>query len=489
MKTSCARVRIGASAGSLRSGSSRRYNGPAMVGIAAVLVLLSSRPVAAGPSIADHAGTGTAIQSQDSVVLALAEAVRRTLAGHPASDAASAVVDRSRAGLRGAQSARLPGLRVEAGGTRFQEPMIVAPLHGFDPTRPPQFDPLLLQGRATASYTLFDGGARGARIDGARAAIELADASATATTASLIERAVRAYVEVGAGREIVAANAARVSALEEERARTQRMLAAGSVPQVAMLRAEAALASASADHAAAVADLRRAEADLARLIGSAADSTARFALQSVTVAADAAGPGRDSLIVSALRANPGVERARAQVAAASAGVAEARAAWWPSLALNGGYNLFGSGAGDWTGEWQAALQVAFPLFTGGARAAAVDRSLAGLESADASLALARLEAAAEVDAGLARLAGARAQVEALTTAVEQFVAVADIEALSLRAGAGVQPDYLRAESDLLDARAALTRARAAEVGARVALARIAGLLDQAWLVQNLEVTR
>jgi outer membrane protein TolC len=115
--------------------------------------------------------------------------------------------------------------------------------------------------------------------------------------------------------------------------------------------------------------------------------------------------------------------------------------------------------------------------------------VAGLDGAHGTVALARLEAASEVDAGLAALAGFRAQVEALTTAVEQFVAVVDIEALSLRAGAGVQPDYLRAVSDLLDARAALTRARAAEVGARITLARIAGQLDPAWIDDNLEVSR
>jgi outer membrane protein TolC len=258
---------------------------------------------------------------------------------------------------------------------------------------------------------------------------------------------------------------------------------------VAVLRAEAALASASADRAAAVADLRRAETELARFIASDADSVSVFALESVALPARVADPDRDTLIQSAMRASPAVERALAQLAAAEAGVAEARSAWWPALMLQGGYNVFGSGAGEWTGEWQAALQVAFPVFTGGSRGASVDRSLAGLDAAHGTVALARLEAASEVDAWLAALAGARAQVEALTTAVEQFVAVADIEALSLRAGAGVQPDYLRAVSDLLDARAALTRARAAEVGARITLARIAGQLDRAWLDGNLEVSR
>jgi outer membrane protein TolC len=426
---------------------------------------------------------------QDSMQLTLEETVRRTIASHPAAGESVAQVDRTEAGVRELRATRIPRLSVEGGGTRFQEPMLVAPLHGFDPQSPPQFDRLLVQGRAPAALTLFDGGARGARITSGRAGVMVAEAGVAGTTASLIEGAVRAYVEVRAGREIVAANEARVAALEEERDRAGRMVAAGSEPRVAALRAEAALARAVADRAAAVADLRRAEADLARLIGADTESVRRVSLESVMVPASVAVPDREALIALAMRSNSAVERARAQVAVAEAGVAESRAAFWPVLALNGGYNVFGSGAGDWIGEWQAAVQVVFPVFTGGARAAAVDRSRAVADGAAAALAHARLAAASDIDAALARLAGARAQVGALSTAVEQFVAVAEIEALSLLAGAGVQPDYLSAVSDVLDARAALTRARSAEVGARVALSRIAGELDAAWLNGNLEVGR
>ncbi|MGH7504048.1 MAG: hypothetical protein ACRELX_00280, partial [Longimicrobiales bacterium] len=64
-----------------------------------------------------------------------------------------------------------------------------------------------------------------------------------------------------------------------------------------------------------------------------------------------------------------------------------------------------------------------------------------------------------------------------------------VERLAADAGAGVQTDYLLAESELLDTRAALSAARYAEVVARVELARATGRLSLDWLTTNLEIRR
>jgi outer membrane protein TolC len=58
--------------------------------------------------------------------------------------------------------------------------------------------------------------------------------------------------------------------------------------------------------------------------------------------------------------------------------------------------------------------------------------------------------------------------------------------LALDAGAGVQTDYLTAEAELLQVRAAWSAARGAEIGAYVELARIVGELSLEWLERNLE---
>jgi outer membrane protein TolC len=59
--------------------------------------------------------------------------------------------------------------------------MIVTPIHGFTPGATPPFDEALIQGAATVSFTLFDGGARGARIRAARQDVGTADASVSAS--------------------------------------------------------------------------------------------------------------------------------------------------------------------------------------------------------------------------------------------------------------------------------------------------------------------
>ena len=53
----------------------------------------------------------------------------------------------------------------------------------------------------------------------------------------------------------------------------------------------------------------------------------------------------------------------------------------------------------------------------------------------------------------------------------------------------MQMDYLRAESDLLETRAALVTARHARTAALVELARVTGELSPQWLTQNLEIRR
>ena len=100
--------------------------------------------------------------------------------------------------------------------------------------------------------------------------------------------------------------------------------------------------------------------------------------------------------------------------------------------------------------------------------------------------LVELEVIEDVDRGLARLEQSHARVQSLATAVARGTEVARIERLSLAAGAGTQTDYLRAEADLQDARAAYAEARHGEMAARAALARLTGVLDPAWITRTLE---
>lgn len=429
-------------------------------------------------------GSGLRAAAQDHEPLPLREVVARALATHPSGAQAEAVVARAEAARREQRSALLPALTTEASLTRFEEPMVVAPLHGLDPRRPPLFDRTVAQANVTLGYTLWDGGARGARLERAAAQVDAALAARESATASLIAESVRAYAALLTARELAAASAAAVEALASERGRAARLLAQGRVARVALLRAEAALSSARAEQAAAEAQREVAERDLARLTGLQQSLVHGRALERVEVVAPA--PARDDAVRQALLANAEVRRLRAQLAATGAGEAEARSQWWPRLLLGGRYVRYGSGEGDAGGEWQGGVQLSYALFTAGARPAAQDRARAESRAAAAELAQAELRTAEAVDRAHALLTSARARSTALAAAAEQSAEVARIERLALDTGAGVQTDYLSAEAALLRARALLTEARFSEVVAWVELARALGVLTPSWIEQNVE---
>ena len=135
---------------------------------------------------------------------------------------------------------------------------------------------------------------------------------------------------------------------------------------------------------------------------------------------------------------------------------------------------------------QAGVRLAYPLFTGGARARAVVAANAGADQADGLYEAARLRGADAVDRAVSRIEEQHARVAAIATATDQSAEVARIEQLSLEAGAGTETDFLRAEADLRGARAKLIQARYGEISARVELARLTGTLTPDFLIQLVE---
>lgn len=417
-------------------------------------------------------------QSPDT--LSLGEAARAALATHPLRAVPAAGQEAAEAAAREARSARLPRLSTEWTGTRHQEPMIVRPLHGFDPTSPPEFDRTLVHGTLSVSWTLFDGGARGARIGRAEAQAEVATASLRAAEADLLARVAAAYLAVLDARAAGAAYDAQIEALEAERTRVRRFELEGRVAHVEVLRAEAALSAALADRAAHDARRARAEAEFARLIGADVATVAALALAAPDTLQPRL-PSRAELVSISLESSPRVVQARLRVAAADAARDEARSANLPSVSLAGRYDAYGDGSADLTAEWQGGVRLSYALFTGGQRSAAIARAGAGRAAATASLRLAELDVEAAIDDALTAAVEADARAAALEDAVASYRAVLDVERLALDEGAGVQSDFLRAAASLRDAETALSAARHARFIARVRLAQAAGLLTLDWL--------
>jgi len=410
--------------------------------------------------------------------LTLQAAADSALASHPSVGAADARVDAAEAARAGARAALFPALAVNGSLTRFEEPMVVAPLHGFDPTDPPTFDRTLVQGQLGLDWTLWDGGARGARIRGAQATEEAMTSRKEATTMQLLEEVVTAYTGVLGIRELQAAAAHQVEALESERERADQRLREGTAARVDVLRAEAAMLDARAQKATTDARAGLAERNLARLMGVPAEELAGRALADVSPRPERADTAAT---------DPRVTAARRAVDAARARLEVERAGRRPRLSAAAGLQDYGSGAGEYVAEWQAGVRVSWPLFTGGARSAAIRSAEADLRAAVEDLRLTELSVAGALDAANAAVAESAARTRALEASVAQWEEVARIEALSLETGAGVQQDYLRAEAALFQARAGRARARYDEILAWTGRARAQGRLDRAWIDEALEI--
>jgi len=259
----------------------------------------------------------------------------------------------------------------------------------------------------------------------------------------------------------------------------------GKAADVDLLRIEAAEASARADRVATAEALDRAERELSRLTGTNLEST-RYANLRPVMLTDTGVPDRALLERAAQSDNQMLAAARMQTAAAKSSARAARSARWPQLNLTASYLDFGSPDIDHTQEWNAGVQLTYPIFTGGAVSGAVARANASVQAATERERQAELEVSRQLDQAIAAAQEAAARVVSLKRATERYAEVVRIEKVRLHSGAGTQADYLDAEANLLAARAGLVQARHGEIATRVAIARIAGELDLKRLSQIVE---
>ncbi len=430
-------------------------------------------------------------QSPDTSRLTLTTVVERALASYPTVAAARAARERAGAALGEAKATLLPRLSLDGSLTRFEQPMVVLPLHGFDVRNPPLFDRTLIQSGLSLSWTVFDFGGRLERVRAQRALGDAAQAAVSSAEMQLAARAVSAYIRVLTTRELLAAQDQRLSALALAADQAQQRLAAGKAARIEVLRVEAERRRALADRIATASRLEVAEGELAQLAGLPLESLssrplAEFRLADSTWGAEPSAELRAGLIARAKAANPEVRQLEERSRAARAAAQAQRAAWFPELRVAGAYVDRGRWAGDFSAEWQVGVALAYPLFTGGARASASRRAAAEEHQAAEEVRAAHLNLEQAVDQALAALREAKARRLALESALEQLAEVVRIERLSLEVGSGTESDYLTALANQLAARAGMIEARYAEIAARVELARVTGDLSLEWLSRNLE---
>jgi cobalt-zinc-cadmium efflux system outer membrane protein len=343
---------------------------------------------------------------------------------------------------------------------------------------PPIFDRTLMQGRAEASYRLFDGGAGGARIEVARSASDVAGVEARSAREDVLAGVTIAYARGAAASIRHEAASQREAAGVEGKRQADRLFAEGVVAEVETVRAEAERLAGVAAVATAVSFEPVARQDLARWMGVEPAAIAERPLRPMEVDAEAT---RGDTLPSA-----DVERAAHRLRQARAGVDVERAGRLPRLDAQAALLEFGSGEGSFQGEWQAGIALSFPAFTGGARGAAIDRARATARGAEAELEVARLRQASAIDRERASLVAAIANGAALRERSEALFEVMNIAFLAYDEGAGTQRERNDASADAYEARAALADAVAEQVRAAVELGRARGVLTPGWISRTLK---
>jgi OMF family outer membrane factor len=355
--------------------------------------------------------------------------------------------------------------------------MVVTPIHGFSPGQIPAFDESLMQGALQLRYDLWDP-TRAPRIQQREELHAAASLAFAAERGQVAARTVAAYLRTQGAAATLDAHQERGRALDAERARVERLLAAGKVAPVDLRRVEAAVAAATAERVAVAGELEVHLRELARLAALPVEEVAPGRL---APAALGAPPGdRAALLAAIVAASPQAQGARHELAAAEAAAHAARAARRPVVRAEASYLGFAGGDLDGAAEWNAGLRLALPL-RDGRLAARSARAEAQRSLATAKLSAVEERLAGELDRALAAHAAAAAQAEAFAAATLAAAEVVRVERLRLDTGAGVEAEYLRAEAELLAARAAWIGATHRSAEARAELARLAGTLTPAWL--------
>jgi outer membrane protein len=395
--------------------------------------------------------------------------------------------EETRAMLGDARSSLFPSLRLSGSATRYEDPTLVHPIHGFTPGELPPFERNLFQGSMQMSYLLWNGSGRAARIESARRSVDAADQGVAGARQQLLTRVAAVFLDVLSRSKLLEAQDRRLASLGAERQRVADLLRVGKAAEVDRLRIEAGVSGAAAERVAAAAALDVAERELARLIGCPSDSARAARLRPVALA-DTTLPAEESdLLARALKENPILLQSLHQANAARAAGRAARSQRLPEAKLVGSLLGFSDDKGHDTSEWNAGVAVSVPLFTGGALSSAVDRADAGTIAARERLRIAELALASDLDRAVSGCAVARARVRSLERSRAAQAEVARITRLALANGSSTEPDFLDAEADLLAAEAALLDARDREILARVELARALGDLDLDWVRTTLEV--
>lgn len=331
----------------------------------------------------------------------------------------------------------------------------------------------------TASYLLYDFGARAANLENAKQLLVAANATRDATLQTNFLTAVQSYYALLSARANVDALKVAEDAARESLAAAQARYQAGIATPADKLQAQTALAQATLNLITARGTERGAEGALANIMGF--DASKPFTLAPIKVSEPDPAVEQDigKLIEQARENRPDLAAADAQIKAAEAQLAASRAAGKPSVTLSASTSSVNTTGSPTTNSGSLSLSVSVPLFTGFNRTYQSRAAEAQIESKVAARDLLANQVALDVWKAYQTLL---TNSQALRTANDLVASAEQSEQMTLgRYKAGISGLSI---IDVLNAQSALASAHQQRVAAlynfkssRLALAQAIGVLD------------
>lgn len=326
---------------------------------------------------------------------------------------------------------------------------------------------------------LYKGGAVEAALKAAKLYAYWADELVRGGVQTVIFETASAYYEVLLSERLQAVAQASLDSAESQLKIARDMAAAGTASRYDVLRSEVGVANARSDLIQQQNRRRLARNRLFQVMGVTADPALAFTGDLIF---DKAAPRLSEALATAHENRPDLFQADLLVRLQHESLESARSRYYPAAYGVASHNWARkegdtTDTGEWIRDWQAGVQVDFPLFDGLAREGRIQQEKALLKRRDAELAGTEERVLLEINQSLANLEDAEKVVESQSLNLARAR-----EALAL-AEAGFK-EGVNTPADLSDARAALRLAEGLYAQAlyghtlsRLSLRRAIGTLD------------
>ncbi len=317
-----------------------------------------------------------------------------------------------------------------------------------------------------ATQLIYDFGQTSEKYRSASLNADAQRAAEQTTKLGIVLNVRKAYFNARANKELVDVAKETLDDQNKHLAQVQGMVQVGTQPYIALAQQKASVANATVQLISAQNNYETAKAQLNQAAGIPGGTDYEVSDEEMGPVGDEDQP-LDVLVNKAIAARPEIATLVKQREAQESTLAAAKGTYGPSVGAFAGVTDYGTNLSQLVPNWDAGVQVTWPIFQGGLTKGLVRQAEAGLSSVDAQRSLEELQVRLDVDTARLSVRAAKATLgaveDALTSAREQLrlaeqrfsTGVGNIIELT-----DAQVQYTAAAAQVVQARYGLAGARA-----------------------------